>query len=105
MLWLPGVMEAIGRGIVLPYMLGRWIGQRDPRNAVAAIVAFYGAMLLLPVLSLAMGWSFVAPSGIRMDVWSMFLPLPGFAFTLIGAARSVGENCGRAEPYERLPAP
>lgn len=86
MLWLPGVMEAVGRGIVLPYILGRWISQREPRNA-AAIVAFYGAMLLLSVLSLAMNWSFVAPSGIRIDVWTMLLPLPGFAFTLIGAAR------------------
>jgi hypothetical protein len=87
MLWLPGAMELIGRSVLLPYMLGRWISQREPRYAVAASVTFYGAMLLLSVLSLVMGWSFVAPSGIRMEVWTMLLPLPGFAFTLIGAVR------------------
>ena len=86
-LWLPGVVEAGARGMVLPFLLGRWISQREPQNAMAAIVAFYGAMLLLSALSWAMGWSFVAPSGIRMEVWTMLLPIPGFAFTLVGAAR------------------
>ncbi|MEO5926551.1 MAG: hypothetical protein ABIR70_22225 [Bryobacteraceae bacterium] len=86
-LWLPGAIEMVGRGVWLPYLLGRWGAQQKPQTVAVPVLAFFAMLSLSCVISLAMGLSFVAPSGIKIQVWQMLLPMPGFLFALIGAAR------------------
>jgi hypothetical protein len=96
-LWLPAVIEGVGRSVLVPWVLGRWAVRKDQAAALAAVLCFECGLLLSSVVASILDISFPTPAGSRVLLWQVLLPIPGGLVTIVAVvvqgmrARAVSE--------------